>query len=46
MHDVTLHKDGILSTIDFSIDIQREPNADGDRVNVMLSGKFPPCKSY
>ncbi|NKJ49614.1 cyanase [Burkholderia sp. SG-MS1] len=38
--------DGIMSAIDFSMDIQREPNANGDRVQVVLSGKFLPYKSY
>lgn len=38
--------DGIMSAIDFSMDIQREPNANGDRVKVVLSGKFLPYKSY
>jgi cyanate lyase len=30
--------DGIMSAIDFSMDIVREPDAKGDRVNVVLSG--------
>ena len=34
--------DGIMSAIDFSMDIKREPNDKGDRVNVVLSGKFLP----
>jgi cyanate lyase len=38
--------DGIMSAIDFSIDIQRQPDPKGDRVNVILSGKFLPYKSY
>ncbi|KUJ86359.1 MAG: cyanase [Halomonadaceae bacterium] len=38
--------DGIMSAIDFSMDIQREENPNGDRVNVVLSGKFLPYKSY
>ena len=38
--------DGIMSAIDFSMDIQREPNAKGDRVRVVLSGKFLPYKVY
>ncbi|MFW5824064.1 MAG: cyanase [Marinobacter sp.] len=38
--------DGIMSAIDFNMDIQREENANGDRVNVVLSGKFLPYKSY
>lgn len=38
--------DGIMSAIDFSMDIEREPHANGDRVRVVLSGKFLPYKSY
>ena len=38
--------DGIMSAIDFSIDIVRQPDPKGDRVNVMLSGKFLPYKRY
>ena len=38
--------DGIMSAIDFSMDIQREPNEKGDRVRVVLSGKFLPYKTY
>ena len=38
--------DGIMSAIDFSMDIKREPNEKGDRVNVVLSGKFLPYKTY
>ena len=38
--------DGIMSAIDFSMDIVRQPDPKGDRVNVVLSGKFLPYKSY
>ena len=38
--------DGIMSAIDFSMDIAREPNEKGDRVKVTLSGKFLPYKTY
>ena len=38
--------DGIMSAIDFSMDIQRESDPKGDRVNVVLSGKFLPYKTY
>jgi len=38
--------DGIMSAIDFSMDIQRENNPAGDRVNIMLSGKFLPYKTF
>ena len=38
--------DGIMSAIDFSMDIAREPDPKGDRVHVVLSGKFLPYKTY
>jgi cyanate lyase len=38
--------DGIMSAIDFSMDITREPDPKGDRVNIVLSGKFLPYKTY
>jgi len=38
--------DGIMSAIDFSMDIQRKADPNGDRVNVVLSGKFLPYKAY
>ncbi|MGE4242855.1 cyanase [Ramlibacter sp.] len=38
--------DGIMSAIDFSMDIAREPNEKGDRVKVVLSGKFLPYKTF
>ena len=38
--------DGIMSAIDFSMDIAREPDPKGDRVHVVLSGKFLPYKQY
>ena len=38
--------DGIMSAIDFSMDIQRENNPAGDRVNILLSGKFFPYKTF
>ena len=38
--------DGIMSAIDFKMDLQREPHANGDRVNIVLSGKFLPYKTY
>ncbi|WP_295760321.1 cyanase [Undibacterium sp.] len=38
--------DGIMSAIDFSMDITRDPDPKGDRVKVVLSGKFLPYKSY
>jgi cyanate lyase len=38
--------DGIMSAIDFSMDISREPDPKGDRVRVVLSGKFLPYKMF
>ncbi|MBA2965442.1 MULTISPECIES: cyanase [Ramlibacter] len=38
--------DGIMSAIDFSMDITREADPRGDRVSVLLSGKFLPYKTY
>ena len=38
--------DGIMSAIDFRMDMQREPNNAGDRVSITMSGKFLPYKSY
>jgi cyanate lyase len=38
--------DGIMSAIDFRMDMQREANPLGDRVNIVMSGKFLPYKTY
>ncbi len=38
--------DGIMSAIDFKMDIVREPDPRGDRVVVTLNGKFLPYKTY
>jgi cyanate lyase len=38
--------DGIMSAIDFSMDIQRQADPKGDRVSMVLSGKFLPYKQY
>lgn len=38
--------DGIMSAIDFTMDIQREPDPKGDRVHITMSGKFLPYKTY
>ncbi len=38
--------DGIMSAIDFKMDLQREPNEAGDRVSITMSGKFLPYKTY
>ncbi len=38
--------DGIMSAIDFKMDLQREANPAGDRVSIVMSGKFLPYKTY
>jgi cyanate lyase len=38
--------DGIMSAIDFNMDIKREKNEKGDRVAITMSGKFLPYKTY
>ena len=38
--------DGIMSAIDFSMDLQRQEDPNGDRVNIVMSGKFLPYKTY
>jgi cyanate lyase len=38
--------DGIMSAIDFSMNISREADPKGDRVKVIMSGKFLPYKTY
>ena len=38
--------DGIMSAIDFKMDVKREPNPAGDRVSITMSGKFLPYKTY
>jgi cyanate lyase len=38
--------DGIMSAIDFSMDMQRQNDPKGDRVRVVLSGKFLPYRTY
>jgi cyanate lyase len=38
--------DGIMSAIDFKMDISREADPKGDRVHINLSGKFLPYKTY
>jgi cyanate lyase len=38
--------DGIMSAIDFSMHIAREPDPKGDRVRIVMSGKFLPYKTY
>ncbi len=38
--------DGIMSAIDFTMDISRTEDPKGDRVKVVLDGKFLPYKMY
>ncbi|HEY7084406.1 MAG TPA: cyanase [Hyphomicrobiaceae bacterium] len=38
--------DGIMSAIDFDMEIERLPHPKGDRVKITLSGKFLPYKYY
>jgi cyanate lyase len=37
---------GIMSAIDFSMDISRVEDPKGDRVKIVLNGKFLPYKMY
>lgn len=38
--------DGIMSAIDFRMDLKREPDPKGDRVQITMSGKYLPYKTY
>ncbi|WP_439531906.1 cyanase [Marinobacter adhaerens] len=38
--------DGIMSAIDFTMDIEKEENPKGDRVVVTMNGKFLPYKAW
>jgi cyanate lyase len=38
--------DGIMSAIDFDLQMERVPNPKGDRVKITMSGKFLPFKYY
>ena len=38
--------DGIMSAIDFDMEISRQPDPKGDRVRVTMSGKFLPYRYY
>jgi cyanate lyase len=38
--------DGIMSAIDFRMEIGREPDPAGDRVRIVMSGKFLGYKAY
>ncbi len=38
--------DGIMSAIDFTMDIEKEENPKGDRIKITLDGKFLPYKKW
>jgi cyanate lyase len=38
--------DGIMSAIDFKMDVRRQADPAGDRVAISMSGKFLPYKTY
>jgi cyanate lyase len=38
--------DGIMSAIDFTLDIEKEEDPKGDRVKVVMNGKFLPYKKW
>jgi cyanate lyase len=38
--------DGIMSAIDFSMDVEKEENPKGDRVIITMNGKFLPYKAW
>jgi cyanate lyase len=38
--------DGIMSAIDFKLDLTREPDPKGDRVKITMSGKYLQYKTY
>ena len=38
--------DGIMSAIDFTIDVEKEEDPKGDRVKVIMCGKFLPYKKW
>jgi cyanate lyase len=38
--------DGIMSAIDFSMELTREPDPKGDRVRIVMSGKYLAYKTY
>ena len=38
--------DGIMSAIDFEMEISRQADPAGDRVNIVMSGKFLPYRRY
>ena len=41
IHYTKLYDDGIMSAIDFTMDVVKEKDPKGDRVKVIMSGKYP-----
>lgn len=48
LKDVVQEKfgDGIMSAIDFTLDVDKEENPKGERVKIVMSGKFLPYKKW
>ena len=48
MKDVIQEKfgDGIMSAIDFTLNVDKEENPSGDRVKIIMCGKFLPYKKW
>ena len=49
IHKELIHEefgDGIMSAIDFTMNMTREADPKGDRVKITMSGKFLPYKTY
>ncbi|TVQ17654.1 MAG: cyanase [Leptolyngbya sp. DLM2.Bin15] len=38
--------DGIMSAIDFTLDVEKEEDPKGDRVKIIMNGKFLPYKKW
>jgi cyanate lyase len=38
--------DGIMSAIDFTVDVEKEADPKGDRVKIVMSGKFLPYRRW
>ncbi|WP_013320904.1 cyanase [Gloeothece verrucosa] len=38
--------DGIMSAIDFTLDVEKEEDPKGDRIKVIMNGKFLPYKKW
>jgi cyanate lyase len=48
LKDVVQEKfgDGIVSAVDFTMDVQKQEDPKGDRVVITMSGKFLPYKRW